>query len=636
MAKAAADHPEPGNQQPSGSGTTAPEAGRQGRGRKGNPHSRQALTARRQGQVSRQPGGPLRRSGPVHLPPQPPRRTGVPWLLALLLHSAAPAAAGPSLPRERAHAEAGRATPPRGQAAPCHQLGQRHVDAIVYGDEPAAILTALELARQLRFFPATQRPRLLLLTEADSRAGLGGTISRGELAYLDRNQIPEDLTDQLPPFAPSSELYSRFLRLTGVRRIAVDPQRAARVFRRELQRAAIPVLDRVALERTVQEGHRLCVLDTANHGSLGADLFIDASIGASLAHAAGVPFRPGLGPGRLAASSLSLGWIFTLEGLSLRRLQELEETLTWRLLNPYDREAQGWIVLWPAYRHNRRRLRNALLDPSGRPRLIRSYTSDSADQQSPALGIAFHGQSSRSPGLEHGPVLLDKANVALLNGRLSVNALLFRNDERQNRAVLAAHNRPLPWMEPVARDLEHFFGRYGGRLHWAPELYVRSADQIAHPRRALNVEAMALGGVRAPEALGTFTYALDLRGGLPGIDLAPMARPTFNFGYGHTLPRELRNLAVLGPASGFGGLAAGAGRIVELNVSVGQGLAIAAARALQAPGALRGSLPEVDPRLVASRMPGRIAPYGRPTSGTLLEVLLRRLRDGLDRLGLVI
>ena len=510
----------------------------------------------------------------------------------------------------------------------------RHVDAIVYGDEPAAILTAVELARQLRFYAATRRPRVLLLTSADSRAGLGGTITRGGLAYLDRNQIPEDLQGQLPPFAPSSELYARFLRLSGVRRIAVDPQRAGRVFRLELHRAGIPVLDRVVLTGSERQGDRLCLITTAGHGSFGADLFIDGSLGADLAHRAGVAFRPGLGPGRLATSSLSLGWIFTVEGLNLRRLQELEETITWRVLNPDDREAQGWLALWPEYRHNPNRLRHELLDSSGHPRLIGSFTSDSADQQSPALAIAFHGQSGRSPGLEHGPVRLDKANVALLNGRMSFNALLFRNDAEQNRVVLAGRNRPLPWMVPVAHDLETFFGRYGGRLHWAPELYVRSADQIAHPVQVLNAEAMAIGGVRSPVALGTFTYALDLRGGLPGIALPRTARPTFNFGYGHTLPREVRNLAVLGPAAGFGGLAAGAGRIVELNVSVGQGLAIAGARALQVHGDQRGDLEVLDPRLVAIRMPMRITPYGRPTGGTVLAVLMRRVRDVLDRMGL--
>ena len=186
-------------------------------------------------------------------------------------------------------------------------------------------------------------------------------------------------------------------------------------------------------------------------------------------------------------------------------------------------------------------------------------------------------------------------------------------------------------MGPIARQVETFFRRYGARrVHWAPELYVRSADQIAHPVRALDATTMALGGVPAREALGTFTYALDLRGGIPGVYLPARGRPTFNFSYGHTLPREIRNLAVLGPAGGFGGLGAGAGRIIELNVSVGQGLAIAGAQALQAKGPRFGSLRDVNPSLVAHHMPGRITPYGRPTSGSLLEILRRRIEDWLD------
>lgn len=85
----------------------------------------------------------------------------------------------------------------------------------------------------------------------------------------------------------------------------------------------------------------------------------------------------------------------------------------------------------------------------------------------------------------------------------------------------------------------------------------------------------------AAEALGTFTYSLDFRGGLSRF--VPPARPTFNFGYRHTLPRELANLAVLGPAAGYGGLGEGAGRIIELNISVGQGLVTAIALAWPQP-----------------------------------------------------
>ena len=106
-------------------------------------------------------------------------------------------------------------------------------------------------------------------------------------------------------------------------------------------------------------------------------------------------------------------------------------------------------------------------------------------------------------------------------------------------------------------------------------------DEIAHPLQPLSASLMARGGVPAAEALGTFTYPLDFRGGLSRF--VPPARPTFNFSYRHTLPRELANLAVLGPAAGYGGLGEGAGRIIELNISVGQGLATAIALAWPQP-----------------------------------------------------
>ena len=352
-----------------------------------------------------------------------------------------------------------------------------------------------------------------------------------------------------------------------------------------------------------------------------------------LAHAAGVAFQPGLGRDRLASKSLSLGWIFTVEGLSLQQLQEQEERLTWKLLDPHDPQARQWLQIWPKAQQQPSELVSALLEANGQPRLARSFSSDSADQQSPALSLAFHGQFRRPPGLSHGAALLDRANIAVLPGRLSFNALLFRNDTTQNRRVLAGQRRPLPWMRPVARDVERFFRTLGAqRVRWAPELYVRSTDQIAHPRQVLDAALMAFGGVPEPQALGTFTYALDLRGGLPGIQLPRISKPTFNFSYVHTLPEEFSNLAVLGPAGGFGGLGVGAGRIIELNVSVGQGLAIAAAAALQTPGPDHGSLAAVDPRLVAQRMPHPFPVYGRPSGGTLLELLLRLLRDWLNRI----
>jgi len=521
----------------------------------------------------------------------------------------------------------------------CRRQGQRHFDVIVYGDEPAGVMTALELSRQLPQLAGMHRPRIALVTPSDLRTGLGGTIARAGLAYLDRNQVPRDMWGVLPPFAPSSELYRRFLRLTGVHQIAVDPRRASQAFHRALRRAGITLLPAVVTTGTELErppatsgaalqgsgSQRLCVLETANQGRLGADLFIDASLGADLAHQASVPFLRGLGPRGLSRESISLGWIFEVEGLSISQLRNLEEQLTRRLLDPHDLEAQHWLVGWPAYRNDRQRLLADLVDQRGNPLLLYSATSDSADQQSPALSIAVHGEQGLAPGLRHAPVRIDAANIAILPDRLSFNALLFRNSADQNRKVIARRGRPLGWMVPAAADVESFFLRHGARrVHWMPELYIRSADQIAHPHTALSAGLMARGGVRRPEALGTFTYYLDFRGGISAF--VPPAKPTFNFGYRHTLPREVSNLAVLGPASGFGGLGEGAGRIIELNISVGQGLAIASAVAL-----LRHvPLAAVDPREVAQLMPAGFAPYGRPSGSTAFSLFLGRFLYQLE------
>jgi len=521
---------------------------------------------------------------------------------------------------------------------PCRRQGQRHFDVILYGDEPAGVMTALELSRQLPRLAGLSRPRIALLTPSDLRAGLGGTIARSGLAYLDRNQVPRDMWGALPPFAPSSDLYRRFLRLTGVHQIAVDPRKASRAFQRALGRARVTLLAGVEPTGTELEpapappwatpppaGQRLCVIETAGHGRLGADLFIDASLGADLAHRASVPFLRGLGPRGLSRESISLGWIFEVEGLTITQMRNLEEQLTRRLLDRRDREAQHWLVGWPAYRNSRQRLLADLVDQRGNPLLFYSATSDSADQQSPALSIAVHGEQGLAPGLRHAPARMDAANVAILPDRLSFNALLFRNSADQNREVIARHGRPLGWMVPAAQDVESFFLRHGARrVHWMPELYIRSADQIAHPRMALSAGLMARGGVARQEALGTFSYHLDFRGGISAY--VPPAKPTFNFGYRHTLPREVSNLAVLGPASGFGGLGEGAGRIIELNISVGQGLAIASALAL----GRHIPLAAVDPREVARLMPAGFTPYGRPSGSTAFSLFLGRLLYRLE------
>ncbi|MGB5709327.1 MAG: hypothetical protein WBM44_00200, partial [Waterburya sp.] len=151
--------------------------------------------------------------------------------------------------------------------------------------------------------------------------------------------------------------------------------------------------------------------------------------------------------------------------------------------------------------------------------------------------------------------------------------------------------KPNASMVAVAQQVRAFFQNLGAeRVKFMEELYIRSGGQIAQSLDDLTATKMTEGGVSAAEALGTFSYHLDIRGGIAGLkdkvsperlkNIHQDSKPTFNYGFRHTLPVERANLSVLGPASGFGGLGKSAGRIVELNVSVGEGLALAVAMAI--------------------------------------------------------
>ncbi|NJL81405.1 MAG: FAD-dependent oxidoreductase, partial [Richelia sp. SM2_1_7] len=128
------------------------------------------------------------------------------------------------------------------------------------------------------------------------------------------------------------------------------------------------------------------------------------------------------------------------------------------------------------------------------------------------------------------------------------------------------------------------------RVTPAYELYIRHAGNVMGVIDRLTGAKMLAGGVNQNEALGTFGYHFDIRGGIKGLDtraeekqidhLLHIQQPLFNIGIQHALIKDIPNLAVISPASGFEGYACSAGRIVEFNCGVGQGVGIAAGMAL--------------------------------------------------------
>lgn len=523
---------------------------------------------------------------------------------------------------------------PTQEAATCPVIPEAEAyDVIVFGDEVPGVMTALRVKRELR--NRQHSARVALITEGNTAKGVGGHLVRGGLAYLDRNQVPANLRSQYGTFGRPSRLYQDFLQLGKVRTIALDRDTIAQKFDEWLHRLAVDVIDNVDLGEVQTAGSLVCAF-TANGQTYSAKRFVDASQSGELAAASGVPMMQGLEALGLPDSGLSIGLMMDLHGVNIEQFQRMEADLINRYFNPRDEAAQNWLTVASGGDETKRQyLLNSLLDYHRNPKLLYQATPDSADVRSLAFSILVHGWMEQEYDLKSSGFLFDRANIAIFPDRLSFNALLFYADANTAQELSRSGGQPTPEMLATAAEIKSLFEKIGvPRVEVMDELYIRSAGQIANPIDELSATLMAAGGVTTSEALGTFGYHLDDRGGIEGLDeqvddtvlrLFDFENmPVFNYGFRHTLPQEKENLAVLGPASGFGGLGTTAGRIVEFNVSVGEGLAIAIAESL----ADDRSLQSITNREVKQELGYTPSVYGyRTESFRAIATLERRFRS---------
>jgi hypothetical protein len=106
------------------------------------------------------------------------------------------------------------------------------------------------------------------------------------------------------------------------------------------------------------------------------------------------------------------------------------------------------------------------------------------------------------------------------------------------------------------------------------ELYIRHNLNILDVLKPLAGRDIVRGGNSPENSIGTFSYFFDVRGGIDGLG-GKMPKPIFNFGIEHSLTK-IPNLAVLGRSAGYYGLAPAIGRILELNISIGAHIGLAA------------------------------------------------------------
>lgn len=469
---------------------------------------------------------------------------------------------------------------------------ERSYDVIGFGDEVPGVLALVCAAKEYRR-RTSKYPRVLLMSKGSKHEGVGGHLVRGGLAYLDRCQVSKDLRSALglDTFGSPPAIYSEFLQKAGVVSIGLDPRKADAALKKMMQESGVALLREVEIQSVIKDGQRIAGIQTSKGETYLGQQFIDSTVNAELAQAAGVTKLKGFETFGLPESELPVTLVFETEGISDRKLKEIENNFLKRFTNLADTQAQEYL-LHAAGRDRKlaEQLRKDMVDGNGNLKSL--YVSkDCIDIRSPALSVAYHSFRGKKFSLAESGAILDKGNVAILpGGRLSWNALLFFVNGTQAEELARKGAKPTAKMLEEMALLEKWLKSIGATaVKPASELYIRHAGNVTAVVDPLTGAKMLMGGIAPREALGTFAYHFDVRGGIPGIGEKARAQgftsvsfesPIFNIGIQHAVIKDVPNLAVVSPASGFEGYAPSAGRIVEFNSAVGQGLGIAAILAL--------------------------------------------------------
>ena len=477
----------------------------------------------------------------------------------------------------------------------------RSYDLIGYGDEVPGVLALVAAVREYRRRTGGRRPRTLLMAKGNTVHGVGGHLVRGQLSYLDRSHVAPALRQKygLGLFGEPAVLYREFLQRAGVQQIALDWQKASGTLRAMLSDEGIDLLDRVRLGSVRKTGQRLDAIELVRGETYTAKQWIDSTVQGELARAAGATMTQGFGYFGLPESTLPITLVFETQGLSVDRLRTIEQAAIARFLDPNDATANQYLrtaatgpdgqVDWGKIQYWRSRMR----DGNGNPMTF--YQSpDAIDVRCPALSILYHAYRRTKLDLETSKAIIDTPNIAVLpGGRLSWNSLLGFVTGSEADAIARDSSLPPAWLLREAQFVKLWLENLGASsVTFAPELYVRYAGSLVDAVQPLSGAQMLAGGVSSAEALGTFSYRFDVRGGIPDLGAVAATKgystlgfltavvPTLNFGIRHAFSKQIANVALVSPASGYAGIAPAAGRIVELNAGVGQGVGIAAGIAL--------------------------------------------------------
>ncbi len=431
-------------------------------------------------------------------------------------------------------------------------------DVVVIGDEVESIITAVSAARCGIKVALVRR----------STGLLGGLSTRGGLSYMD---ITPEYT---------SPLFQEFLDKAGVVRVALDSGKAHQVLAELVKESGIELFSGVSVTVLPGSPH---VMTLSDGEVLQAKMLIDATPDADIARQLAVPFLQGLGE-ILGEEQNYLGFspVFRIAGASVDEMQAFEARLRGR---PDIRQVLEEALPWHPSALREEYVTRLTYSPDD---------MDYLDILNPVIGIYYHcwrhGEAGTYPMAD---IAIDGANISLLpDGSMGFNGMVASSrllgEAAFDRLLAFSHGAPVPsYLLEEMQAFERFLQEEGmmknAQVIPPQELYVRQTLTLL-AKDNMTAEKAIRGGVPVEKAIGTFSYWLDLRGAqlwkqFPGEHLP---KPIFNVGLDVALPcvPKLENFAFIGRSAGYSPIGQGAGRIVQHNAMLGEGIGIAVALAV--------------------------------------------------------
>ncbi len=437
---------------------------------------------------------------------------------------------------------------------------------VVVGDEVESCLTAVSAARLLG-----KDGRVVLLRlqqpEEDEKAMLGGLCTRAALSYMDIT--PEWV-------AP---LFGEFLEKAGVVRVALEAQKAHQALTTMLAQANVQVCHASHYVQAEKADDTWQLTDTTRALELRCQVLIDATPDGHFAWLCG-PAIEGLGGilGDAWPNTLGVSPVFHTTGVGRDELIRFEESLRQRPETP-ALIAAG--LPWKTLEEQVELLARPVFSPDD---------MDYIDILNPVIGLWFHHWLGHPPGAyPTAPIKVDGFNISRLPGDvLGWNGLVALLDDVESQLALSRGTAAYPsQIIDAAEKFAGFLIEVGGftqaKLTLPERLYVRQTRQHCM-RSTVSATDLLQGGVAKEDAIGTFSYWVDLR----GVSLQQcwpkqpvLPKPTFNVGVQAHLSPKSDNMALVSRSAGFGPIAQGACRIVQHLAQVGEAVGLMAALAVQ-------------------------------------------------------